>query len=354
VVVSACNKSSVITPGADASTVTGTIDGKTISVTGANISTTFYSSAGDNVNALQATANTDANGNGLTFYIPDISVTDNAISPKLGTSSNPGNATLAIQATGATSTTTQVYVRYKTDAGTFYAISGTVTVTTDNTKITVKWSLTFTDATGRVFTSTGSFVLYNYKTVTQPKTTIVDPTPVALKPTIGSIAATSGAAGDSVVIAGTNFSTALTENLVKFNGVTAVVKSATATKLVVMVPSGGSTGAITVRVKNSETATGPVFTYVTPLAAPTITGVTPLSGSAGDVMTIIGSNFSTTLTDDVVTIGNTTAKITILTASVDRITLTIPQGVVSGQVGVKVAGKAATVGANVSTLFTVK
>ncbi|MES2274430.1 MAG: IPT/TIG domain-containing protein [Bacteroidota bacterium] len=348
IAASSCNKNSIIVAPIAASSLTGTIDGKTLSADPSRLSSTFFSSTGDNVNAIQTTAITDADGSAITFYIPDISITDNTITPKLGTSSNPGNPDLKIEAAGATSTTVQVYVSYKTGGNTYYAISGTVTVTTDNTKVTVKWNLTFKDGTGRTFTSTGSYIVYNYKTVTKPKTEITDPTPVAARPTIGNITSTSGAAGDSVTIAGTNFSTVLTENVVKFNGVAATVKSATATKLVVVVPSTGTTGAISVKVKNSETTTGPTFTYVLP---PIITGITPLSSKAGETMTIVGNYFSTILTDDVVTINGLAA--TVKTSSVDRMTLEIPQGVTSGLIVLKVRGKIATANSGVITTFTV-
>jgi len=349
-VIGSCTKdSSLITPSAGVSSLTGTIDGKTLSIDQTALSSTLFSTAGDNVSAMQTSAVTDATGSALTFFIPDISVTDNTITPKLGTSANPGNATLKIETTTATSTTTQIYVSYKTGGNTYYAISGTVTVTTDGAKITVKWNLSFTDATGRIFTSTGSYVIYNYKAVVKPKTEITDPTPVAAKPTIDNIAPTIGAAGDTIVIAGTNYSTALADDVVKFNGVAATVKSATATKLVVYAPSTGTTGAVTVKVKNSETTTGPVFTYAAP---PVVSGITPLSGKAGATMTIVGNYFSTTLADDAVTINGVAA--TVVSSSVDRMTVTVPQGVTTGQIVVKVRGKiAAPTSATIGTLFTV-
>ena len=237
---------------------------------------------------------------------------------------------------------------YKVGGNVYYAISGTVTITTDNTKVTVSWNISFKDATGRVFVSTGSFVIYNYTAVTKPKTTITDPTPVSAKPTIDNIAPTAGAVGDSVVIAGTNFSTALTENIVNFNGVSAVVRSASATRLVVIVPTS-STGIVTVKVKNSETANAPTFTYVSP---PTFGGMTPSSGKAGDVLTIIGTNFSTTLTDNVVKMNGTTATVTAATAT--QITATVPSGVTTGTVTLTVRGKtAAPSSQTINTTFTV-
>jgi N-acetylneuraminic acid mutarotase len=65
----------------------------------------------------------------------------------------------------------------------------------------------------------------------------------------------SAAKVDSIVtITGTNFSTNRAEDVVAFNDTLAVVKSATATQLMVVVPLGASTGKITVTV-NSQTAT---------------------------------------------------------------------------------------------------
>ena len=212
----------------------------------------------------------------------------------------------------------------------------------------MKWDISFKDATGRVFTSTGNFTVYFYKAVTKPKTEVKDPTPVSAKPTIDNIALTAGATGDEVAIAGTNFSTVLTENAVKFNGVAATVKTATATKLTVTVPTS-TTGAVTVKVNNSETVTGPIFTYVLP---PTVTGVTPLSGKAGDVVTIAGTNFSTVLTENVVSFNGTAATVT--DATTTQLKVTVPAGVTSGLVTLKVRGKDAAVtgGATVNT-FTV-
>jgi YD repeat-containing protein len=56
----------------------------------------------------------------------------------------------------------------------------------------------------------------------------------------------SGPAGSSITIYGTGFSTTTTQDTVEFNGTAATVQSATATKLVVTVPVGATTGPITV------------------------------------------------------------------------------------------------------------
>ena len=351
VVASSCKKAQVdpVVPGN--SSIAGNIDGRDFSVTDANLAATYYSTAGDNANSLMTTATLDTSGTSMTFFVPDISAGTTTIEPKLGTSFNPG--VLNARITGITfSTTTTVvvkaYIVYKTGGNTYYAVSGTITTTYDDTKITVKWDLVFKDADGRTFTSTGSYTIYNYKNVIKPKTELHDPTPVSTKPTINSIAPKSGSGGDTVVIAGTNFSTTLTENVVMFNGVQATVKSATATKLVVLAPSTGTTGNITVKVKTNETVTGPKFTY---LGQPTITGITPASGKAGDAVAIVGTNFALAAADNIVKFNGVTAVVTESTGSILRVTA--PVGVTTGVVTVTVRGKAAVAGPNANTTFTV-
>jgi hypothetical protein len=352
VITSSCKKAQVdpTTPTSTISTLSGTIDGRDLSLTDANLATTYYNTDGDNVNSVMTTAVLDTSGSTMTFFIPDISAGTITIAPKLGTSFNPGvlSARTGFSFSTTTTTTVQAYIVYKINGNTYYAVSGTITTTYDNTKITVTWDLVFKDADGRTFTSKGSYTIYNYKKVVQPKTGLHDPTPVSTKPTINNIAPTSGSPGDSVVIAGTNFSTNLTENVVMFNGVTAVVKSATATKLVVLVPSAGTTGYITVKVKTSEPATGPKFTY---LGKPTITGITPASGKAGDAVAITGTNFATAAADNIVMFNGVVAKVTESTGTILRVTA--PAGVTTGVVTVTVRGKAAVAGPNVNTTFTV-
>lgn len=56
----------------------------------------------------------------------------------------------------------------------------------------------------------------------------------------------SGPVGTVVTIYGTGFSTTPASNTVQFNGVTATVTSSTATKIVTSVPTGATTGLISV------------------------------------------------------------------------------------------------------------
>ncbi len=79
-------------------------------------------------------------------------------------------------------------------------------------------------------------------------------------PAITGISPETGTVGTIVTISGKGFSTTPAENVVKFNGVEATVSTATETELVVTVPVGASTGAVTVTI-GSDVLTGPTFTY---------------------------------------------------------------------------------------------
>jgi len=345
-VISSCKKSSTIDPApVPVSGASGTIDGKTISVGASGLATTYYNTAGEATSALMTSAALDANGTKMDFFIPDISSGTYTITPKLGTSSNPGNPNLRVQAT--TSNTSQTYISYTSSGSVYFAISGTITVTTDDTKISVKWDISFKDALGRVFTSSGNFTIYYYRTVTKPKAEVKDPTPVTVKPTIDNIAPTTGMAGDTIAIAGTNFSTTLADNLVKINGVAATVKTATATRLTAVVPTG-TTGAVSVKVANSETTNGPTFTYVLPS---TFTALAATSGKAGDAVTLTGTNFSTTISDNVVAFNGLNAVVTAATAT--TLTVTVPANVATGLVTLKVRGKVVAPAQGFTPTFTV-
>ncbi len=90
---------------------------------------------------------------------------------------------------------------------------------------------------------------------------ITDDEPINLRPTITSIAPTSGVVGTEVTITGTNFGGTNTQNDVEFNGTNATVTSASTTVLVVDVPENATTGSVSVTV-NGESATGPNFTVI--------------------------------------------------------------------------------------------
>ncbi len=101
-----------------------------------------------------------------------------------------------------------------------------------------------------------------------------------------SFTPTSGVAGNSVVITGTNFTGA---TYVRFNGASTSFAVNSATEITATVPSKGSTGTISVSNKIGTGTSAGNFTYGKPRA---ISSFTPTRGIAGSTVTITGMNFT--------------------------------------------------------------
>jgi uncharacterized protein YjiK/methionine-rich copper-binding protein CopC len=163
-------------------------------------------------------------------------------------------------------------------------------------------------------------------------------------PAVTSVSPTSGttAGGTSVTIAGTGFAAGAT---VTFGGTAATgVTVVSATQITATTPAGAA-GAVNVVVTNADgqsaTLTGG-YTYVAPLPAPTVTGISPTSGTTagGTSVTITGTNFAAGVT---VRFG-TTAATNVTVVSATQITATTPTGI-AGAVNVVVTnpdGQSAT------------
>jgi hypothetical protein len=202
------------------------------------------------------------------------------------------------------------------------------------TNVTVV-SSTQLKATVPAFAGTGLVsITVKGKTANFSQFTYVWPTPV-----ITSITPTSGGPATVVTITGNNFFDGVTaNNVVKFNGKAAVVNSATLTQLKAVVPDGAGTGLVSVTVQGS-TGNGPTFTYID-TSVPTITNYDPNQGFVGDVVAIVGTNFSAVAANNLVKFNGTVATITQATATLLKVT--IPTGATTGPISVTVNGKTAT------------
>jgi hypothetical protein len=165
------------------------------------------------------------------------------------------------------------------------------------------------------------------------------PVTIPFPPTVASVNPVMGPVNTVVTITGTNFSTTPTDNTVKFNGVAATVSSATATSITVTAPAAGTTGKITVSTANGM-GTGPVFTYVVVLPPPTVTAISPVSGGAATVVTITGTNFKTTASDNTVKFNGVAA--TVQTATATTLTVLSPAAGTTGAVTVTTVDGTAT------------
>lgn len=152
-----------------------------------------------------------------------------------------------------------------------------------------------------------------------------------------------GAAGSTVTIWGTGFSTTPSQNTVTINGVTATVSTATANRLTVTVPAGATSGAIVVTAP-SGTATAPgSFSVAASAAAPTIVSLSPSTLKPGDTLTIAGTQFSTTAGENKVRINGNFARI--LSATSTQIQVAVEAVHLGGKVTVATpAGTAISAG----------
>jgi hypothetical protein len=148
-------------------------------------------------------------------------------------------------------------------------------------------------------------------------------------PIITSFSPTSGATGSTVVINGTNLTTATS---VSFNGVSASFQPFGNT-LIATVPQAAATGPITVMTPGGSATSTDSF-VVTVASAPSITNLSPSSGQAGDTITISGANidsatavnFNGVPAATFFTFANSLLATVPANASSGRVTVTTPVG----------------------------
>ncbi|MDD2915134.1 MAG: choice-of-anchor D domain-containing protein [Gallionella sp.] len=113
-------------------------------------------------------------------------------------------------------------------------------------------------------------------------------------PTVTGMVPASGSTGETITVIGANFDTTPSNNTVKFNGTQAVVMAATATTITVTVPSGATTGPVSVQTAVGTAASTGSFTKNIPAVS-----VNPAS------LTFASQNLGTTSAAQTVTLSNT-------------------------------------------------
>lgn len=172
-----------------------------------------------------------------------------------------------------------------------------------------------TSGTIAVTTAAGSATSAETFTVTSP-----------LGPVIGTVSPTSGGAGTSVTIRGSNFGGV---NSVTFNGVSASFRLKGTSQITTTVPAGASSGPLVV---SSPNGTASVEFVVVP--APLISSFSPASGAPGTQVTISGSDFVGVQS---VTFGGAKAS-TFSVVGPTSIIATVPKSAKSGTIAVVAAG----------------
>jgi hypothetical protein len=214
--------------------------------------------------------------------------------------------------TGATS------VRFNGTAAAVFSVDSStqITATVANGSSTGKISVT---TAGGTATSANSF-------------TVTDP------PTISSFNPTSGVAGTSVTITGTNFTGA---TAVKFNATAAANFTVnSATQITATVGNGTTTGKITVTTPTGSALSATNFTVNVP--APTVTALNPGSGPVGTAVVITGTNFSGVSSVKF----NGTAAASFTVNNVTQITATVANGSTTGKVTVTTSSGTGTSASN--------
>jgi YD repeat-containing protein len=150
-----------------------------------------------------------------------------------------------------------------------------------------------------------------------------------------SFAPQSGTVGATVTISGTAFSPTPSQNTVQFNGTTASIVSASATSLVVTVPTGATTGPISVSTSAGSVSSSSNFTVSANSGVPSITSFTPNMGTPGTAVSITGTNFDT-LANNKVTFNTTHAAVTSATSTL--IGTTVPVNATSGKIAITTPG----------------
>ena len=125
-----------------------------------------------------------------------------------------------------------------------------------------------------------------------------------------------------MTIHGTNFTGV---NSVKFNGTAAAFTFVTSVKVTAVVPTGATTGRITLSTPAGTATSATNFTITG--AAPTITSFNPASGNVGTTVTIHGTNFTGV---NSVKFNGTAAAFTFVTSV--KVTAVVPTGATTGRI----------------------
>ena len=160
------------------------------------------------------------------------------------------------------------------------------------------------DANGRVVAVTaknGSSVQYSYDTLGHASQ--ISAPLSAGQLAIFAFTPTHGEAPIQVTIQGQGFDANVANDTVSFNGVVATVISASATQLITMVPSGATTGPISVTADGQTTLSATPF-VIDDTGAPNITQVSPVVVSAGGTITVSGTHLDPIAGETSVEFGN--------------------------------------------------
>ena len=163
------------------------------------------------------------------------------------------------------------------------------------------------------------------------------------EPIINDFVPKKGAPGTEIVIFGSSFSDVAVNNAVTFGNIAAEIPSqASSNYIVVKVPADAITGTIglTVTKGNVDKMTSSSNNLEVLAATPEIDNFSPKTGEVNTKVTITGSNFSTTPSENTVTFG-VNVKAVLIESSETSIKARVPDGAKTGPIRVAVNGQTA-------------
>jgi hypothetical protein len=298
----------------------GTI-GSSLTITGTNFHTAL---AGNVVKFGTTTATvTAATATSLTVTVPaGISGTQN-VTVAVGSQTNTGTNNFEVKPVITSFSPTGTY------EGTSFTIAGTGFDTTpaNNTVMIGSTAATVTAATATSLTVTVPVMtIGSYATTVKVGNQTSASSSFNVTPGVISLGSSNGIIGSSLTLTGKGFDTTPANNTVKFGTTTATVTAASATSLTVTVPaaiSGTQNVSVTVAGLSNPGTNNFAVT-------PAITSLDNSSGGIGSSLTITGTGFDgTTMANNTVKFGTTTATVTAATAT--SITVTVPPGITGTQ-----------------------
>jgi hypothetical protein len=333
--------------GAGSTTITatvGTISGSaTLSIQLPNVSTvnpnngvfgTQVAISGTNFGSEQASGSVTIGGAAASV----LSWTNTSIVVSLPSNANPGAVPVIVntaEGTNSNSASFTVIPSIASFAPSIGPVGTTVTMSGANfgtsgvvtfdgiAAMILSWSSTSLSVVVPTGASAGNVVVTSNSESSNTAVFTVLPTP-----SIAGLSTSSGAVGTLVTITGTNFGSS--QGTVTFNGTVATPTSWSAGSIVVPVPAVATSGNVVI------TVSGVPSNGVNFMVVPTITSLSPTSGTVGTLVVIAGTGFGPNLVTGAVTFNGT--AVTPISWSITSITAPVPPGATTGNVAVTVGG----------------
>jgi hypothetical protein len=156
------------------------------------------------------------------------------------------------------------------------------------------------------------------------------PRPAPARPVLTHIVPAEGPVGTRVTLQGRDLGST---HRVDFPGASATPSRAAATEVEVLVPPGATTGKVTVLTSVGGCEAGILFTVLKPF--PVVTGVEPPAAGPGEEVWIHGENLAMA---EAVFFGGVKAELVRTDPSGKKLLVKVPQGAVTGRVGVQSDG----------------